>query len=64
MLYAIIGRAAPESSELRASARPAHLARPQQPTDASRLVHAGRFPAIYSEDPGFADFAGSSMVLP
>ncbi|GBF31747.1 hypothetical protein MnTg04_01713 [bacterium MnTg04] len=64
MLYAIIGRAAPECSELPASARPAHLARPQQPTDASRLVHAGRFPAIYSEDSGFADFAGSLMVLP
>ena len=58
MLYAIIGRAAPESSEVPASARP------QQPTDASRLVHAARFPAIYSEDPGFADFAGSLMVLP
>ncbi len=64
MLYAIIGRAAPESSELRASVRPAHLARPQQPTDADRLVHAARFPAIYSEDPGFADFARSLMVLP
>jgi uncharacterized protein YciI len=62
MLYAIIGRDAPESLPLRLSVRPDHLARLRELQDDGRLVLAGPFPAIDSEDPGPAGFTGSLVV--
>ncbi len=62
MLYAIIGRDVDGSLPRRQSARPAHLARLQQMQDAGRLVLAGPFPAVDSDDPGPAGFSGSLIV--
>ena len=62
MWYAIIGTDHPESLEARKSARPAHLARLQQLQDEGRMLLAGPFPAIDSEDPGPAGFSGSLIV--
>ena len=62
MWYAIIGTDHPESLEARKSARPAHLARLQQLQDEGRMLLAGPFPAIDSEDPGPVGFSGSLIV--
>ena len=62
MWYAIIGTDHPESLAARKSARPAHLARLQQLHDEGRMLLAGPFPAIDSEDPGPAGFSGSLIV--
>jgi uncharacterized protein YciI len=62
MWYAIIGTDHPQSLEARKSARPAHLARLQQLQDEGRMLLAGPFPAIDSEDPGPAGFSGSLIV--
>ncbi len=62
MLYAIIGRDVMESAGLRASARPAHVARLKQLKDEGRLVLAGPFPGVDSENPGAAGFSGSLIV--
>lgn len=63
MLYAIIGRDAPNSLERRLSARPAHLERLNALLDEGRLILAGPLPAIDSADPGPAGFQGSLMVV-
>ncbi len=62
MLYAIVGINHPDSLAARLSARPAHLERLHALRDAGRLVLAGPFPAIDSEDPGPAGFSGSLIV--
>lgn len=62
MWYAIIAEDFPNSLEKRLSARPAHLARLQTLQDAGRLLLAGPFPAIDSNDPGSAGFTGSLIV--
>ena len=62
MLYAIIGEDVPDSLERRLQARPGHLARLDALRDDGRLVLAGPFPAIDSEDPGPAGFSGSLIV--
>lgn len=62
MLYAIIGRDVAASLELRRGARPAHLARIEALKAAGRLILAGPFPAIDSDDPGPAGFSGSLIV--
>lgn len=62
MLYAIIGEDIPESLELRIAARPAHLSRLQELQAQGRLVLAGPYPAIDSENPGAAGFTGSLIV--
>jgi len=62
MLYAIIGRDVDDSAELRASERPAHVARLKKLEDEGRLVLAGPFPSVDSEDPGPAGFSGSLIV--
>jgi len=46
----------------RQSARPAHLKRVEDLRDAGRLLVAGPFPAVDSEDPGDAGFTGSLIV--
>jgi hypothetical protein len=62
MLYAIIGRDEPESLDKRLAVRPQHLQRVEQLRDEGRLVLAGPFPSIDSEDPGAAGFSGSLIV--
>lgn len=62
MWYAIYAEDTPNSLEKRMSARPAHLARLVAMKDEARLLLAGPFPAIDSEDPGEAGFTGSLIV--
>ncbi|HLA33477.1 MAG TPA: YciI family protein [Rhodocyclaceae bacterium] len=62
MLYAIIGTDHPNSLERRLAARPAHLARLLELEAVGRIVLAGPFPAIDSNDPGPAGFSGSLIV--
>lgn len=62
MLYAVIGQDNPDSLQRRLDARPAHLARLQTLKNEGRLLLAGPFPAIDSEDPGPAGFSGSLIV--
>ncbi len=62
MLYAILGEDVPDSLEKRLAARPSHLARLKVLQDAGRLVLAGPFPAIDSNDPGPAGMTGSLIV--
>lgn len=62
MWYAIIAEDTPNSLEKRLSARPAHLARLQALQEAGKLLLAGPFPAIDSNDPGVAGFSGSLIV--
>ena len=62
MWFAIIGTDVPDSLEKRKSVRPAHLERLQKLQDEGRLLIAGPFPAIESEDPGPAGFTGSLIL--
>lgn len=62
MLYAIIGQIFPGCLEKRKVARPAHVARLQALQDEGRLILAGPFPAVDSNDPGAAGFTGSLIV--
>ena len=62
MLYAITGQDVPDSLPKRLAARPAHLERLQTLQAAGRLLLAGPFPAIDSNDPGPAGFSGSLIV--
>lgn len=62
MWYVIIAEDTPDSLEKRLSARPAHLARLQTLQEAGKLLLAGPFPAIDSNDPGPAGFSGSLIV--
>lgn len=60
--YVIYALDNPATLAARTSARPAHLQRLAQLRDEGRLLLAGPFPAIDSEDPGPAGFAGSLIV--
>lgn len=62
MFYAIVGQDVPDSLERRLAARPAHLERLHALQQAGRLLLAGPFPAIDSNDPGAAGFTGSLIV--
>lgn len=62
MLYAITGQDTPNSLEKRLSARPAHVTRLQALQDEGRLILAGPFPSVDSNDPGAAGFSGSLIV--
>jgi len=62
MLYAIVGQDVPDSLNQRLAARPAHLERLQALQQAGRLLLAGPFPNIDSNDPGSAGFSGSLIV--
>ena len=63
MLYAILGRDAPNSLDRRLAVRPAHLERLTALLNEGRLILAGPLPAIDSPDPGPAGFQGSLMVV-
>lgn len=62
MWYAIYAEDAPNSLEKRIIARPVHLARLHELQNEARLLLAGPFPAIDSQDPGEAGFSGSLIV--
>jgi uncharacterized protein YciI len=62
MWFAIIGTDVPNSLEQRKAARPAHIERLQKLLDEGRLLIAGPFPAIDSDDPGPAGFTGSLIL--
>jgi uncharacterized protein YciI len=62
MFYAILGEDAPGTLDQRLAARPAHLERLQRLQAEGRLLLAGPFPAIDSNDPGPAGFSGSLIV--
>ncbi|HQR24046.1 MAG TPA: YciI family protein [Steroidobacteraceae bacterium] len=62
MLYVITGRDAPGSLATRRRARPAHLSRIRELSDAGRVVLAGPCPAVDSAEPGEAGFTGSVIV--
>jgi uncharacterized protein YciI len=62
MLYAIVGQDVPDSLNQRLTARPAHLERLHVLQQAGRLLLAGPFPNIDSNDPGSAGFSGSLIV--
>jgi len=62
MFYALVGQDVPDSLERRLAARPAHLERLQALQQGGRLLLAGPFPNIDSNDPGTAGFSGSLIV--
>ena len=62
MFYAIVGQDVPDSLERRLATRPAHVERLHALQQAGRLLLAGPFPAIDSNDPGAAGFSGSLIV--
>ncbi len=62
MWYAIVAEDTPNSLEKRLAARPEHLSRLQALQNTGRLLLAGPFPSIDSNDPGPAGFSGSLIV--
>ena len=62
MYYAIYAKDNENTLEARLSARPAHLERLNSLVDQGRLLVAGPFPAVDSEDPGPAGFTGSLII--
>jgi hypothetical protein len=62
MWYAITGLDSHNSLEKRLAARPDHVARLKSLQDEGRLLLAGPFPAVDSNDPGTAGFSGSLIV--
>ncbi|MBI3432918.1 MAG: YciI family protein [Hydrogenophilales bacterium] len=62
MFYAIVGQDMPDSLDRRLATRPAHVERLHALQQAGRLLLAGPFPAIDSNDPGAAGFTGSLIV--
>ena len=62
MWYAIMAEDSANSLEKRLKARPEHLARLELLQNAGRLLVAGPFPAIDSNDPGTNGFTGSLIV--
>lgn len=62
MLYAILCEEMPGALDRRLANRPAHVERLKNLQSDGRLILAGPHPAIDSEDPGPAGFAGSLIV--
>ena len=62
MWYAIVAEDVVNSLEARMAARPAHLMRLTELQSQGKLLLAGPFPAIDSQDPGPAGFSGSLIV--
>ncbi len=62
MYYAIISKDVTNSLPLRKKARPDHLARLEKLRDEGRLLVAGPFPALDTNDPGDAGFTGSLVI--
>jgi uncharacterized protein YciI len=62
MWFAIIAEDHPGSLDKRLAARPEHLARLDALQNEGRMLLAGPFPAIESENPGPAGFTGSLII--
>lgn len=62
MWYAISSEDFANSLEKRMAARPAHLERLEALKAAGRLLLAGPYPAIDTENPGAAGFTGSLVI--
>jgi uncharacterized protein YciI len=62
MLYVINGEDVPNSLQKRMAVRLEHLKRIQALQADGRLILAGPYPAIDSQDPGAAGFSGSLIV--
>lgn len=62
MWYVIDATDHPDSLERRLSVRAQHLARLQELQNQGRLLLAGPYPAVESDDPGPAGFTGSLVV--
>ena len=62
MWYAVMAQDSANSLEKRLKARPEHLARLELLQNAGRLLVAGPFPAIDSNDPGTNGYTGSLIV--
>ena len=62
MWYAIVATDHADSLQKRLAARPAHVERLKTLLAEGRLLLAGPFPAIDSEDPGPAGFSGSLII--
>lgn len=62
MLYVINGEDVPSSLEKRMAVRSEHLKRIQVLQEEGRLILAGPYPSIDSQDPGPAGFSGSLIV--
>ncbi len=62
MYYAIFAEDVADSSGLRKTARPDHIARLEALRKEGRLLTAGPCPAVDSEDPGEAGFTGSVII--
>lgn len=62
MHYVISSTDVQNSLDKRLGARAAHLARLQELKNEGRLLLAGPYPAIDSEDPGMAGYTGSLIV--
>jgi uncharacterized protein YciI len=62
MWFAVHAKDHPDSLAKRMAARPEHLARLHALQSEGRLLLAGPFPAIASEDPGPAGFTGSLII--
>lgn len=62
MWYVIIGTDVADSLDRRKAVRSAHIERLNHLRDEGRLLLAGPFPAIDTEDPGPAGFSGSLIV--
>lgn len=62
MYYVVFATDLDNTLDKRLAARPSHLARLQQLKDEGRLLVAGPFPAIDSEDPGAAGYSGSLII--
>ena len=62
MWFAVIAQDHPGSLDKRLGARAAHLSRLEALQAEGRLLLAGPFPAIESEDPGPAGFSGSLII--
>ncbi|KRE88985.1 hypothetical protein ASG87_05365 [Frateuria sp. Soil773] len=62
MWFAIIAEDRPGTLDQRLAARGAHLDRLNRLQDEGRMLLAGPFPAIESENPGPAGFTGSLII--
>ncbi len=62
MLYAINAEDKENSLPNRLKARPEHIKRLQDLQDQGRLILAGPYPSIDTNDPGDAGFSGSLIV--
>ena len=62
MYYCIVGTDTEDSLARRMSVRDQHVARLKSLDEAGRLLLAGPFPAVDSEDPGQAGFTGSVII--